>query len=51
MAYDANTSIIRTYPVCISKELYDKIPDADIRKKIFSWMGNCMVTAKLMVNY
>ncbi len=35
MAYDANTSIIRTYPVCISKELYDKIPDADIRKKYF----------------
>jgi hypothetical protein len=35
MAYDANTSIIRSYPVCISKELYDKIPDTDIRKTMF----------------
>lgn len=35
MAYDANTSIIRGYPVCMSKELYDKIPATDIRKAMF----------------
>lgn len=35
MAYDANTSIIRNYPVCMSKELYDKIPATDIRKDLF----------------
>lgn len=35
MAYDANTSIIRSYPVCISKTLYDKIPATDIRKEMF----------------
>ncbi|MDR2913561.1 MAG: RagB/SusD family nutrient uptake outer membrane protein [Tannerella sp.] len=35
MAYDANTSIIRSYPVCISRTLYDKIPDTDIRKGMF----------------
>ena len=32
MAYDANTSIVRSYPNVISKELYDKIPSTDIRK-------------------
>ncbi len=35
MAYDANTSIVRSYPVCISKELYDKIPNTDLRKSMF----------------
>lgn len=35
MAYDANTSIVRNYPVCMSKELYDKIPATDIRKNLF----------------
>lgn len=35
MAYDANTSISRSYPVCISRILYDKIPDTDIRKDMF----------------
>lgn len=35
MAYDANTSIVRTYPVCISKELYNKIPQSDIRRTMF----------------
>jgi hypothetical protein len=35
MAYDANTSIIRSYPVCISKTLYDKIPSSDIRRGMF----------------
>lgn len=35
MAYDANTSIIRGNPVCISKELYNKIPKTDIRRNLF----------------
>lgn len=35
MAYDANTSIVRSYPVCMSKELYDKIPATDLRKTLF----------------
>jgi len=35
MAYDANTSYVRSYPICISKTLYDKIPDTDIRKGMF----------------
>ena len=35
MAYDANTSIVRSYPNVISKELYDKIPPTDIRKGMF----------------
>lgn len=35
MAFDANSSIIRGYPVCMSKELYDKIPPTDIRKAMF----------------
>lgn len=35
MAYDANTSTMKSNPVCISKTLYDKIPDTDIRKELF----------------
>lgn len=35
MAYDANTSAIRSNPICISKILYDKIPETDIRKEMF----------------
>ncbi|MCL2727027.1 MAG: RagB/SusD family nutrient uptake outer membrane protein [Bacteroidales bacterium] len=35
MAFDAETSIIRTYPVCISKTLYERIPDTDIRRNLF----------------
>lgn len=35
MAYDANTSVIRTNPICISKTLYNKIPATDIRKGMF----------------
>jgi hypothetical protein len=35
MAYDANTSIMRSYPVCMSKVLYNKIPATDIRKEMF----------------
>lgn len=35
MAYDANTSVMRSYPVCISKTLYDRIPDTDVRKNLF----------------
>lgn len=35
VAYNANTSTVRTYPRCISKELYEKIEPTDIRKKLF----------------
>ena len=35
MAYDANTSINRGNPVCISKTLYDKIPATDIRRDMY----------------
>lgn len=35
MAYNANTSTCRTYPRSISKVLYDKISDTDIRKDMF----------------
>ena len=35
MAYDADASIMRSYPVCISKKLYEKIPETDIRRDLF----------------
>ncbi|MCK9303885.1 MAG: RagB/SusD family nutrient uptake outer membrane protein [Bacteroidales bacterium] len=35
MAYNSNASIVRIYPRCISKELFDKIPATDIRKSLF----------------
>ncbi len=35
VGYDAGSSRVRSYPSCISKELYDKIPETDIRKNMF----------------
>ncbi|RXJ46080.1 RagB/SusD family nutrient uptake outer membrane protein [Gelidibacter gilvus] len=35
MAYNSSASAVRTYPKRISKELYDQIPDTDIRKDLF----------------
>ena len=35
IAYNSTASAVKTYPKCISKELLDKIPDTDIRKKLF----------------
>ena len=35
LAYNANTSAVRTYPNCIHKPLYDQIPESDIRRKLF----------------
>ena len=35
IAYNVNSSLVRTYPSCISKEVYDKIPATDIRKGMF----------------
>lgn len=35
MSYDGNTTVCRSYPNCISKTLYEKIPATDIRKKMF----------------
>jgi len=45
MAYDAGTSIIRTYPVCISKTLYDRIPETDIRKDMYLDPGDVAYTS------
>lgn len=35
VAYDANTSIVRTYPWVISRVIFDQIPTTDIRKDMF----------------
>lgn len=35
MAYDANTSVVRSNPICMSKTLYEQIPATDIRKSMF----------------
>ncbi len=35
IAYNSNASAVRTYPKCISKELFTKIPSTDIRKGLF----------------
>lgn len=35
IAYNSSASAVRTYPKCISKELYTKIPATDIRKNLF----------------
>lgn len=35
IAYNSTASAVRTYPKMISKELYDQIPESDIRKDLF----------------
>ena len=35
VAYDAGSSRVRSYPSCISKELYEAIPETDLRKGMF----------------
>ncbi|MBV7532990.1 RagB/SusD family nutrient uptake outer membrane protein [Chitinophaga sp. sic0106] len=35
IGYNSSASAVRTYPKCISKELYNKIPETDIRKGLF----------------
>ncbi len=35
IAYNSNASAVRTYPKCISKEIFDKIPATDIRRDLF----------------
>ena len=35
LGYNASSSAVRSYPKCISKELFDLIPATDIRKKLF----------------
>ena len=35
VGYNASSSAVRTTPKCISKELFDRIPSTDIRKKLF----------------
>lgn len=44
IAYNSSASAVRTYPKCISKELYAKIPSSDIRKKMFLDPGNMSYT-------
>ena len=34
-AYNSSASAVKNYPKCMSKEVYDKIPDTDIRKGMF----------------
>lgn len=36
IAYNSTASTVRSYPGCISRELYDQIPDTDIRKGMFA---------------
>ncbi|HBZ25287.1 MAG TPA: RagB/SusD family nutrient uptake outer membrane protein [Rikenellaceae bacterium] len=35
IGYNSNSSNVRLYPKCISKELFDKIPATDVRKSLF----------------
>ena len=35
IAYNSSASAVRTYPKCISRELFNKIPATDIRKSLF----------------
>jgi hypothetical protein len=35
IAYNSTASAVTSYPKCISRELFEKIPDTDIRKDLF----------------
>lgn len=35
IAYNSNAGTVKTYPKCISKELFNKIPATDIRRNLF----------------
>lgn len=35
IAYNSSASAVRTYPKCISREVYNKIPETDIRRNLF----------------
>jgi len=35
IAYNSNAGNVRNYPKCMSKELYEKIPETDIRRDLF----------------
>lgn len=35
IAYNSSASAVRTYPKCISRELFNTIPDSDMRKGLF----------------
>ncbi|MFT4202718.1 MAG: RagB/SusD family nutrient uptake outer membrane protein [Chitinophagaceae bacterium] len=35
IGYNSNASAVRTYPKCISKDLFNKIPSTDVRKSLF----------------
>ncbi|WP_437920214.1 RagB/SusD family nutrient uptake outer membrane protein [Sphingobacterium sp. LRF_L2] len=35
IAYNSNASAVRNYPKCISKELYEQLPETDIRRDLF----------------
>jgi len=35
IGYNSSASAVRTYPKCISRELYNKIPSTDVRKALF----------------
>lgn len=35
MAYNSSASMVRNYPRCINKDVYDKIPETDLRRGMF----------------
>lgn len=35
IAYNSSASAVRSYPKCISRELYNQIPETDIRRELF----------------
>lgn len=35
MAYNSSASMVRNYPRCINKDVYDRIPETDIRRGMF----------------
>lgn len=35
LAYNSTSVLVCTYPACINRELYDELPETDIRRKLF----------------
>lgn len=35
LAYNSSSTLVCTYPACINRELYDALPESDIRRGLF----------------
>lgn len=50
LAYNSTITLVCTYPACINRELYDKLPETDIRRDLFLDPGDYTYNTSGLVN-